>query len=56
MEGLVTLLFIIGNMEGLATLLFLKVERQNLISWGILMSAFQNNYLFVKFKASMTSL
>ena len=47
---------IIGNMEGLVTLSFFEVERQNLVSWGILMRIFQKNYLFLKFKASMALL
>ena len=42
-------------MEGLVTLLFFKTERQNLVNWGIFICIFKN-YLFSKFKASMTSL
>ena len=33
-------------MEGIVTLLFLKVERQNLVSWGILMGIFQKTIYF----------
>ena len=43
-------------MKDFVTLLFIKVEEQNLADWGILMCTFQKNYLFLKLKASMTSL
>ena len=45
-----------GNLEGFVTWLFIKVERQNLEDLGILMCTFQKSYLFLKLKASMTSL
>ena len=37
---------IIGNMEGFVTLLFIKVERQNLADWRILMCTFQKLSIF----------
>ena len=33
-------------MEGLVTLLFFKVEKQNLVNWGILMCIFQKLSIF----------
>ena len=42
-------------MEGFVTLLFMKVEGQNLADWVFDMY-FSKNYLFLKLKASMTSL
>ena len=47
---------IMGNLEGFVIWLFIKVERQNLKDLGILMCTFQKSYLFLKLKASMTSL
>ena len=32
---------IIGNMDGFATSLFIKVQRQNVANWGILVCTFQ---------------
>ena len=43
-------------MASLVTLLFLKVERQNLVAWGILMCFLKKMALIFKFRASMTSL
>ena len=43
-------------MEGFVTLLFIKVEGQNLAHLGYFDVHFSKNYLFLKLKASMTSL
>ena len=40
----------------LVTLLFIKVKGQNLVDWGYFDVHFSKNYLFLKLKASMTSL